>query len=214
MDSQQIFISLDNQTFISIFKPLSKADSLPFPLNAEFPTTVLMTLYLSLNLIFGCMLRAKILLYAKSLNIKDNPINVFIWYDQLSGIFMAMNIAYTLTLLHLPFPLVSITGESICNWTDLMGNLYLMSQAVWSCFIALYRMLYIKFQRLFQNGIKESRFAIVLSIIGYCFVTSSAGFLAHVDKGILYNLCSHHSVKEVDSLNVSGFSFNYILFIS
>jgi len=164
MDSQQIFISLDNQTFISIFKPLSKADSLPFPLNAEFPTTVLMTLYLSLNLIFGCMLRAKILLYAKSLNIKDNPINVFIW-----------------------------------------------SQAVWSCFIALYRMLYIKFQRLFQNGIKESRFAIVLSVIGYCFVTSLAGFLAHLDKGILYKLCSHHSVKEVDILNVS-LSFNYILY--
>jgi hypothetical protein len=203
MAAQNLFISMENQTFLALFKPLEFVDSLPFPLNCETTTIILITVYLSLNLLFGSLLRFKILMYAKSLSVKENPINLFIWYDQLIGIFMAMNITYTLTLIHLPFPLASIIGDAACNWTDLMGNLYLVSQAVWSFCIAIYRTLYIKFHWIFKNGIKESKFAFILSLTGSLYIISSAGFIAYHDKGILYKLCSHHSLVEVEISNVS-----------
>ncbi len=203
MTSQILFISVDNQTSIAIFTPLEFSESLPFPLNAETNTIILMTIFLSLNLLFGSLLGFKILKYAKSLSVRENPINLFIWYDQLIGIFMAMNITYTLSLTHLPFPLASIIGDAACNWTDLMGNLYLVSQAVWSFCIAIYRTLYIKFHWVFKKGIKESKFAFILSLSGSLYIIASAGFLAYYDKGILYKLCSHHSVVEIEISNVS-----------
>ncbi len=203
MTSQILFISVDNQTSIAIFTPLDFSDSLPFPLNAETNTIILMTIYLSLNLLFGSLLRFKILRYTKSLSVRENPINLFIWYDQLTGVVMALNIIYTLTLIQLPFPLASLTGDVFCNWTDLMGTLYLVSQGVWSCCIAIYRILCIKFHGIFKNGIKESKFAFVLSLTGSLYIISSAGYIAYHDKGILYKLCSHHSIAEIEISKVS-----------
>jgi len=203
MENPFLFIYDDNQTFAAVFQVLPFSESLPFPLNADLSTKVLFTIYLISNLLLGGMLRSKILAFTKSLSIRENPINLFIWYDQLTGVFMGLNIIYTLTVMYLPFPLASIIGEAACNWTDLLGTLYLISQSVWSCFIAVYRLVYIKFQRILDIGIKKSNFAFMLSLLGYFGIITLAVFFAYYDKGILYKLCTHNSSQKIQILTVS-----------
>ncbi len=124
--------------------------------------------------------------------------------NQLTGIFLGLNIIYTLVVLHLPFPLASVIGEGACKWTRLLSTLYITGQAVWSFFIALYRVLFIKFQNLFKKGIKETTFVFFLSQAGILYIISSSVFLAYYDRGMQYKLCSHHSMKEVQILDVSS----------
>jgi len=204
MDSFSFFVTMDNITSpASGFRPLPLNEQLPFPLNAGFHNKLLIIIYLITNFILGCLLRFNIISFTHSLNGNENPINLFIWYDQLNGIFMALNIVYTLTILHLPFPLSSIIGNDACNMADLIGNLYLFGQAVWSCFIAVYRVFYIRFQNLFSSGIKTSRFIFLLSFLGHTFIISSATTIAYYDKGILFKMCTHSSVEKVAILKVS-----------
>jgi hypothetical protein len=210
MDSFPFFIFINNQSSASVYQPYSPADGLPFPLNVDFKTRLLVSLYLSLNLLFGSVLRSKILKYTMSLSIRENPINLFIWYDQLCGVFMALNIIFTLVLSYLPFPLASIIGEDACNWADLLSTLYVVSQAVWSSFIGIYRVLYIQCIGLFKKGSKQSKFVWTLSLTGYFYIMSSALFLAYHDRGRQYKLCTHYSIEEVNILMVSILFFNLI----
>jgi len=82
MKQNNLFFYFEKENSTSFFKPYEEVDSLPFPLNAEASKTIAITLYLSIDLLLGCLLRSKVLRYASSLSIKDSPINLFIWYDQ------------------------------------------------------------------------------------------------------------------------------------
>ena len=146
------------------FTPLSISESLPFPLNTDDAFKILISLYLVLNLAIGSSLRLKILVFTKCHNFKENPINLFIWFDQLNGILQGINIIFTLFVLQLSFPLSDLIGKGGCNWMDLIGTLYLIGQTIWSSFIAIYRLLYIRFQRFFKNGLKQSKFALISSV--------------------------------------------------
>ena len=187
------------------FTPLSISESLPFPLNTDDAFKILISLYLVLNLAIGSSLRLKILVFTKCHNFKENPINLFIWFDQLNGILQGINIIFTLFVLQLSFPLSDLIGKGGCNWMDLIGTLYLIGQTIWSSFIAIYRLLYIRFQRFFKNGLKQSKFALIASVFGNTFVILSACIQAYFDKGILYKICSHQSVTEVAILKVRNF---------
>ena len=201
MDDASFEFFIGDANVTSRFKPLSLAESLPFPLSADFSIKLIIAIYLILNLLLGSLLRLNILLFARTQN--GNPINMFIWYDQLNGIFMGLNIIYTLIVLHLPYPLVNLIGNGACNWTDSIGSLYIFGQSVWSSFIAIYRVLYIRFQGVFNFGIKGSKFVKMLSLIGHLFVISASLTFAHTDKGILYKMCTHHSLEEIHIQKVS-----------
>ncbi len=116
---------------------------------------------------------------------------------------MGLTILFIMICLHLPFPLATIVGEDVCRWTSLLGTLYFTCQTVWSCCIAFYRVLFIKFQNLFKNGIKETTFVFFLSQVGFLYIASSASFFAYYDRGMLYKLCTHYSVWEIQILVVS-----------
>jgi hypothetical protein len=116
---------------------------------------------------------------------------------------MGLNIVMTLIFLHLPFALGSITGEGVCMWISLLGTLYFTGQIVWSFYIAIYRVLFVKFQNLFKNGIKETTFVFSLSCAGFVYIASSGVFFAYYERGILFKLCTHKSILEIEILNVS-----------
>ena len=205
MDQQLLFVFFHNQNLTSTgtFSLLPKSESLPFPLNTQWTGIALMTIYLSLNLTIGCLLRSKILRYCWLLSVRDNPINLFIWYDQLCGALSGLNIVYSLTALHLPVPLSSFIGEAACNWVDLIGATYLIGQVVWSNIIATYRLLFIKFHGLLVKGRRKNWVVLLLSVAGYIFICASAVLFAYYDKGILYRLCAHHSVEELKYMQVN-----------
>jgi hypothetical protein len=84
MENKHYFIYFGQQNETAILEPFEVPEGLPFPMNAEPSTTKAITMYLYIDLIFGCLLRSKILQYTNSLSIEDSPINLFIWYDQVS----------------------------------------------------------------------------------------------------------------------------------
>jgi hypothetical protein len=84
MENKNFFIYLGQQNSTAVLEPFEVKDRLPYPLNAEPSTIWSITQYLTINLLLGGILRSKILKFAKSLSIKENPINLFIWYDQVS----------------------------------------------------------------------------------------------------------------------------------
>jgi hypothetical protein len=201
MESDGFFICNENEFFETQFKPFSHKDSLPFPLNADLLTKLIILGYLILNFMFGCLLRVKIFQYIKSVDLKENPINYFMWNDQMNGLFLGLNILYTSTVLFLPFPLSNFIGDEACNWADIIGAIYLEGQTVWSCFMAIYRVAFIKYQT-FVKTIGASNFVFALTIFGYGFVVSVSTFLAYYDNGILDKMCTHHSADEVIIMNV------------
>jgi hypothetical protein len=118
---------------------------------------------------------------------------------------MGLNIVLTLMLLHLPLALVTIAGERVCRCTSLLGTLYFTGQTVWSFFIALYRVLYIKFQSLFKTGIKETTFVFFLSNVGILYIALSGVFFAYYERGMAYKLCTHYSIQQIEIFDVSYF---------
>ena len=122
-----------------------------------------------------------------------------------------MNIIYTLIVLYLPVALSNLIGEDACNFVDLIGTTYILSQVVWSSFIAIYRVILIKFHGLLKNGIKKPMFVFILSAAGHIFIFASAVLFAYYDKGIQYRLCAHRSVEELEILQVIKVSPNKAL---
>jgi hypothetical protein len=201
MESDTFFIHNNDESFAAKLKPFSFADSLPFPLNAHFRAKLIILGYLICNFTLGCVLRVKIWKYIKSVDIKKNPINYLMWNDQMNGVFLGLNILYTSTVLFLPFPLSNFIGDEACNWADIIGIVYLEGQTVWSCFMAIYRVSFIRYQR-FVKTIGDSNFVCALTIFGYGIIFSSTTFFAYHDKGILYKLCTQYSAEEVLIMNV------------
>jgi hypothetical protein len=118
---------------------------------------------------------------------------------------MGLTIIFMLICMHLPFPLATIVGEDVCKWTTLLAALYFTSQTVWSFCIAFYRVLFIKFQNLFKNGIKETTFVIFLSQAGFLYIASSGVFFTYYERGMLYKMCTHKSLLEIQVLDVSNY---------
>ena len=201
MKSDGFFIHDEGKSFEAKLEPLSFLESLPFPINAEISTKLSILTFLISNFILGFVLRVKIFKYLKSVNIKENQINYFMWNDQMNGIFLGLNILYTSSVLFLPFPLSDFIGDEACNWTDIIGAIYVEGQTVWSCFMAIYRVAFIKRQT-FVKTIGESNFVFALTIFGYGIIVSFSALLAYHDKGILYKMCTHYSVEEVTIMNV------------
>jgi hypothetical protein len=191
MESDGFFIHDADVSFGTKLKSFSVVDSLPFPINADFSNKLIIFVSLMFNFILGCILRVKIFQYIKSVDLKENPINYFMWNDQMNGIFLGLNILYTSTVLFLPFPLSNFIGDEACNWTDIIGVIYLEGQTVWSCFMAIYRVLFVKYNK-FIKTIGDSNFVFALTIIGYVIIVSFSAFLSSHDQGILYKMCTHY----------------------
>ena len=201
MESSGFFIHDEDKSFETKIKLFSLIESLPFPINLDFSTKIFTLVFLISNFILGFLLRVKIFKYLKNVNLKENHINYFVWNDQLNGLFLGLNIIYTSLVLFLPFPMSDFVGDEACNWADIIGAIYLEGQTVWSCFMAIYRVVFIKWQA-FVKTIGESNFVFALTIFSYCIIISFSVFMAYHDKGILYKMCTHHSVEEVIILNV------------
>jgi hypothetical protein len=84
MENKNFFIYLGKRNSTAVLEPFEVKDRLPFPLNAEFSVTMAIALYLYINLLLGGILRLKILTFTRLQSIQENPINLFIWYDQVS----------------------------------------------------------------------------------------------------------------------------------
>ena len=76
--------------------------------------------------------------------IRLGPINSLIWIDQLNGLNLAYCLLTRMAFIVSPVPLSSLLGQNFCKFSCFVAYLYITGSFVWSCFIAVYRVLYIK----------------------------------------------------------------------
>jgi len=208
MEHFPLFVFLKNGTSVNaLFKPLPFSSSTPFPLNTNIYIKFFFVLYLLVLLVCGGTLKFKIFEFTRKMNFKDNPISIFNLQDQLNGIYLALNIIYTLTTVAVPFPLSTLLGDEVCNFADAIGTLYLCGQVIWSSTIAFYRFLFIKYQVIFSYGLKNITFLMFLSFFCHLFIIIVSVFLAYHDQGMLFKLCTHYSVEELDIMKVRKNNF-------
>lgn len=131
----------ENQTNCSViqFKPFSDDDGLPVPLNQPLEVKLIISCLLLLDLLVGLKIRRSLFRYLQSTDCKQNPINYFLWLEQIHSIFMGLNITFTLVVFLVPFPISNIIGYELCNWADLFGSIYMISSPTWNCIIAVLR---------------------------------------------------------------------------
>ena len=131
----------ENKTYSSVsrFAPFSERLGLPTPLNQTSGVKILIVSLLIWDLLLGFYIRRKIINYLQSRDSKQNPINYFFWIDQVNGIFLGLNIIFTLVTILTPFPVSDIVGFEACNWVDVIGCIYLTGSTFWSFNIAMLR---------------------------------------------------------------------------
>ena len=171
---------------LTIEKFNSSHDGLPFPLNETALVKTLIGFALALNLLVGIKLRTQIISYLHTVDIKKNPINYFFWFDQVNGSILGLYIAFTLAALLTEFPLSDIADDSVCNWTDLLGCLYLSGATAWSFNIALYRTFLIKVSAFFNDDNNKRRKDVVfvfLIVLGLANSVIPASVAAYLDRG-------------------------------
>ena len=108
-------------------------EDLPFPINLPEPIKKTLCCLLVIILIIGLILRIKICLYIQSREAKITPINVFLWLDQLNGLFLFCIIVLLIVALVLPFPIESVLGSEFCRWIRIPSGLHLSGSVTWSC---------------------------------------------------------------------------------
>ena len=74
------------------------------------------------------------------------PINYLICLDQIIRVFSILNILRKMAALMLDQSLETILGGTFCWWFDFFGQVDITGATIWSAYIALYRVLYIKAQ--------------------------------------------------------------------
>ena len=179
------FFTVKNETdhCVSRFSQFSDNDGTPFPQNQPVSVRFAISSALTLNLCLGLFIRSKIIKYLLTVESKKNPINYFIWLDQLNGGFLGLNIVFYAVTIVLPFPLSSIIGYESCNWADLPGSFYLAGSAQWSCTIALIRVLYLKAPQWIKRNLESNHFMVILALSELLYLAAPTLFIAFVDRG-------------------------------
>lgn len=176
-------------------------EELPFPLNTDYSVRISICAYLLITLVLGLILRFKIFVYLGSVDLKQNKINLLIFFDQLNGLLLGCVILFTLICTALPWPLISISSLDWCNWGDVFGCIYLAGYGAWSAVIGLFRIAYIR-SNLCVKNYGENKFLFLLVVYGLLSFYLGIIF-AYFDKGLGFKLCSHYSAEDVEVLYVS-----------
>ena len=179
-------------------------EDFPFPLSMPYSLRVIFGIYLILIIIGGLTCRKMILQYLQAPDTKSNPINSLIWMDQLNGIvFGTFNLVYGAVVLVLPISLKSIFGQQFCDWIPLAGCINLTGYIIWSCLIAIYRILYIKAQKWVKYGIGERRLLVVCITVGLSLqLCLSLGIFYFDDESLVAKVCSHYSAEDLQILHL------------
>ena len=188
----------------------------PFPLNMPYSVRVIFGIYLLITVIGGLTCRKMILQYLQAPETKSNPINSLIWMDQLNGTIFGIFINfYGAVVLILPMSPKSIFGQQFCDWIPLPGCISLTGYIIWSCLIAIYRILYIKAQTWIKYRIGERRLLVVCIIVGlalhFCL---SLGIFYFDDESLMGKFCTYYSAEDLHILqmyNVSKALYYYLL---
>ena len=139
-------------TYLPFQIVLQVSGKLPFPLSLPYFARIIIALILFTVLLIGLKLRLQIISYLKNQDVKGTPINTLLWIEQLLSFISSLNILNGIFGLLLPVPMKSIFGEKFCRWLPLIPAFALTGSVIWSCLLAIYRILFIKFETWVKFG--------------------------------------------------------------
>ena len=178
------FSIIENETVnIAQFSQFSHSEGLPFPINQNSSDKNAIIVGLVLDLLFGVIIRFKIIEYLKTVDISKNAINYFFWLDQVNGAVLGLYVLFTLMALSIPFPLSDFLGDNMCNWADLLGCIYLSGSTIWSLNIALYRILLLKAPSQLEQQMIKGVIPFAMTVWGITSMVIPSAFVAYTDKG-------------------------------
>ena len=170
----------------------------PFPLSLPYFARIIFALFLFLVLLIGLTLRRKIISYLRNQDVKGTPINTLLWIEQVLSLVSGLNILNGIFALLLPVPLKSIFGENFCRKLPLVPAFSLTASIVWSCLLALYRILFIKFDTWVKFGIGEKRLLRICVFLGVVAQVSCSFLLFYFDEeNLTVKICSFYSSEDL-----------------
>lgn len=176
------------------FKPLT-GEVLPFPMNLSMEWRIIIAITLLINLIEGAKLRIIIFQFINSPDSNLGPINFLIWVDQINGIALAITIFSRTLSLILPYPTSSLLGETFCHSILYISGHYIIGSYTWGCFIALFRVLFVKAQKWLSNTIGIGKMLYFMLIYGSVIIITLSSMLFLFDYTSTYRMCTHISTE-------------------
>ena len=73
--------------------------------------------------------------------------------DQINGLFLAAAIIMRITYIISPLPMSTVLGTIFCWMANFTSSIYIGGSDMWGCYIALFRVFYIKAQDWLKNKI-------------------------------------------------------------
>ena len=184
------------------FETLPEEQGLPFPLFLHPAWRAFLGISLLVTLVFGAKLRLKIISYIKSPETKLGPINYLIVLDQINGLFLAGSIVMRITFLISPEPMSKVVGDYFCNVANTFGAVYIAGSYLWSCCIALFRVLFVKAQDCLKEKFGVKNLLIVMIFFGVAQIFPFSILLLLFDnENSTFKLCSHISNTDLEILD-------------
>jgi hypothetical protein len=194
------FLDIDQHNISKIIKftPFSEREGLPFPLYLHIVWRALLVLALLFTLIKGLKLRKVIVDFVISPDSKLGPINYMILVDQVNSLFLGISIIFQITANICSVPLSILLGNEFCNFVQFIGAIYLGGSCIWGCFIALFRVLFIKAQTWLTCSVGTNRLIITMLTLGALQIFLFAGVSFQIDgESLTKKLCYHLSFSDM-----------------
>ena len=202
MPKSELFLTADNSSHEWPTSPIvfNYSNDLPFPLSLPYHLRVIFGTYQIAIILGGLICRRIILRYISAPETKTNAINSLIWFEQLNAaIFGSFNLILAAVLLIFKTPLRAEFGNNFCNWIPLAGCINLSGGYIWSCLIAIYRILYIRAQQWVKYKIGERRLLTGFIYIGFVLqLMLSLTIFYFDDESLVGKACNHYSADDLE----------------
>jgi hypothetical protein len=194
-DNSQTNSSAEN---VVNFDLLDDPYGLPFPLNLPITWKLILSSSLLLILIQGTRMRFGIFRYINSPESALGPINYLIWIDEINGVFLGISIAIRIMFILSPYPIGQLIGSDFCLVTEYVATSYIIGMTTWGCYIAFFRVLFIKAHTWLKNGIGVVNLLWLLLTIGV-LQTILIGIITVYadDESIVKRFCNHLSIIDI-----------------
>ncbi len=122
----------------------------------------------------------------------QSTINYIFWFEQVSQLsFVFTLVIYSLALL-LPVQLSQLLGDEFCKWVRLPSGIYVCGCPLWSCIVAIYRLILLKGNTVIVKFIGIDKLATGLVTIGIIIQAACVSLVVRFDNtSFITRMCFH-----------------------
>jgi len=194
-DSKKFFID-----FFYVLSSFQANDATNIYLSASLFFRLCCSTFLLLVILTGLKYRLIIIKYLLSPTTKANAVNRLIWIEQIVGMLIPVNAIFWIVALLSPQPIGKVFGKSICIVFNALGNFRVAGSTIWSCAIAIYRMLCIRAQGLMNRKSRERMVFACLTSFGLISHLLFTIFLIKSDNSVAKRLCFNTTAFDQQSI--------------